>query len=155
MVEQIRLSNDQRPNDYMRTNNEQQVIILLGTLNKSFLKSLNCAKCLSQNVVAFHVSTDPEVAEKLKIKWKEYNAGIPLIIEHSEYRDVMEPLMNFIQSEDRSLKPGETVTVVLSQFVITKWWHNLLHNQTGYFIKSSLYKNRNVSVLTVPYLIKE
>jgi len=50
---------------------------------------------------------------------------------------------------------GETVTVVLSQFVITKWWHNILHNQTGYFIKSMLYKNRNVAALTVPYIIKE
>ena len=155
VVEQIRLSNDERPNVGMKTNNDQHVIILLGTLNKSFLKALNCANSLSQNVVAFHVSTDPEVTEKLKRKWKEYNAGIPLIIEHSAYRDVLGPLINFIESEDRASKHGETVTVVLSQFVITKWWHNMLHNQTGYFIKSMLYKNRNVAVLTVPYLIKE
>ncbi|MBW9153127.1 APC family permease [Clostridium estertheticum] len=155
VVEQIRLTNDLRPKVGTVTNNDQHVIILLGTLNKSFLKALNCAKCLSQNVVAFHVSTDPEITQKLKRKWKEYNPGIPLIIEHSSYRDVMEPLMNFIQSEERSSKHGETVTVVLTQFVITKWWHNLLHNQTGYFIKSQLYKNRNVAVLTVPYIIKE
>jgi len=155
VVEQIRLSKDERPNVGMKTNNEQHVIILLGTLNKSFLKSLNCAKCLSQNVVAFHVSIDPEATEKLKRKWKEYDAGIPLIIEHSMYRDVMGPLINFIESEDRASKHGETVTVVISQFVITKWWHNMLHNQTGYFIKSMLYKNRNVAVLTVPYIIKE
>ncbi|MCB2362033.1 APC family permease [Clostridium estertheticum] len=154
VVEQIRLTNDQRPKAGAVTNNDQHVIILLGTLNKSFLKALNCARCLSQNVVAFHVSTDPEITQKLKRKWKEYNPGIPLIIEHSSYRDVMEPLMNFIQSEERSSKHGETVTVVLTQFVITKWWHNLLHNQTGYFIKSQLYKNRNVAVLTVPYIIK-
>ena len=101
VVEQIRLSNEERPNDSVITNNDQHVIILLGTLNKSFLKSLNCARCLSKNVVAFHVSTDPETTEKLKRKWKEYNPGIPLIIEHSSYRDVIEPLMNFIESEDR------------------------------------------------------
>jgi len=155
VVEQIRLSNDERPNVGVKTNNDQHVIILLGTLNKSFLKSLNCAKALSQNVVAFHVSIDPEVTEKLKRKWKEYDPGIPLIIEHSAHRDVLGPLINFIESEDRASKHGETVTVVLSQFVITKWWHNMLHNQTGYFIKSMLYKNRNVAVLTVPYIIKE
>ena len=155
VVEQIRLSNDLRPNEGAVTNNEQHVIILLGTLNKSFLKSLNCARCLSQNVVAFHVSTDAAVTEKLKRKWEEYNPGVPLIIEHSEYRDVLGPLINFIESEDRASKHGETVTVVLSQFVITKWWHNMLHNQTGYFIKSMLYKNRNIAVLTVPYIIEE
>ncbi|MBW9172183.1 APC family permease [Clostridium estertheticum] len=155
VVKEIKLSNDERPNIGIKTNNEQHVIILLGTLNKTFLKSLNCARCLSNNVVAFHVSTDPAATEKLKIKWKEYNPGIPLIIEHSAYRDIIEPLMNFIESEDRASKHGETVTVVISQFVITKWWHNLLHNQTGYFLKSMLYKNRNVAVLTVPYIIKE
>ncbi|MBU3179311.1 APC family permease [Clostridium estertheticum] len=155
VVKQIKLSNDERPNIGIKTNNEQHVIILLGTLNKTFLKSLNCARCLSNNVVAFHVSTDQATTEKLKVKWKEYNPGIPLIIEHSAYRDIIEPLMNFIESEDRASKHGETVTVVISQFVITKWWHNILHNQTGYFVKSMLYKNRNVAVLTVPYIIKE
>lgn len=155
VAEQLRLSMKQRPNAAIATANNQHVIILVSTLNKSFLKALNCARCLSQNVVAFHVSTDEEAIEKLESRWEEYNPGIPLIIEHSSYRDVMGPLMNFIESEERASKHGETVTVVLTQFVITKWWQNLLHNQTGYFIKSMLYKNRNVAVLTVPYIIEE
>ncbi|HEY8891743.1 MAG TPA: APC family permease [Clostridium sp.] len=152
---QIKLTLDQRPKEGAVTNNGQHVIILVDTLNKSFLKALNCARCLSKNVVAFHVSTDAVATEKLEKKWQEYNAGIPLIIEHSSYRDIMGPLMKFIESEGRASKHGETVTVVITQFVITKWWHNILHNQTGYFIKSMLYKNRNVAVLTVPYIIKE
>ncbi|MBU3092410.1 APC family permease [Clostridium sp. CF011] len=155
IAQQLKLSLEQRPNEGVTTNNQQHVIILVGALNKSFLKALNCARCLSQNVVAFHVSTDAEATEKLERKWEEYNPGIPLIIKHSSYRDIMKPLMNFIESEERASKHGETVTVVISQYVITKWWHNLLHNQTAYFIKSMLYKNRNVAVLTVPYIIKE
>ena len=155
IAEQLRLSLEQRPYEGSTTNNKQHVIILVGSLNKSFLKAFNCAKRLSQNVVAFHVSTDEESTKKLKRKWKEYNPGIPLIIEHSSYRDIMEPLMNFIESEERASKHGETVTVVITQFVITKWWHNILHNQTALFIKSMLFKNRNVSVLTVPYIIEE
>jgi len=155
VADQIRLSISQRPNCLAQTNNNQHVIILVGSLNKSFLKALNCARCLSQNIVAFHVSTDEETTQNLERNWKQYNAGIPLIIEHSSYRDVMKPLLEFIESEERSSKHGETVTVVISQFVITKWWHNLLHNQTGYFIKSVLYKNRNIAVLTIPYIIDE
>jgi amino acid transporter len=155
IAEQLKLSLDQRPNEGAITNNKQHVIILVGSLNKSTLKALNCARCLSQNVVAFHVSTDAEATEKLEKKWEEYNPGIPLIIKHSSYRDLMNPLMTFIASEERASKHGETVTVVIAQFVITKWWHNVLHNQTSYFIKSMLYKNRNVAVLTVPYIIEE
>ena len=155
VAEQLKLSLEQRPNEGAQTNNQQHVIILVGSLNKAFLKALNCANCLSENVVAVHVSTDAEVTEKLETKWKEYNPGIPLIVKHSSYRDIMRPLMKFIESEERTSKHGETVTVVISQFVITKWWHNILHNQTAYFIKSMLYKNRNVAVLTVPYIIEE
>ncbi|MBZ9624755.1 APC family permease [Clostridium sp. FP2] len=155
VAEQLKLTLEQRPNEGVTTNNQQHVIILVNALNKSFLKSLNCARCLSQNVVAFHVSTDSEATEKLEKKWKEYNPGIQLIIKHSAYRDIMRPLMSFIESEERASKHGETVTVVVTQFSITKWWHNILHNQTGYFIKSMLYKNRNVAVLTVPYIIEE
>jgi len=155
IAEQLKLTLDERPKDGVAKDNAQHVIILVGTLNKSFLKALNYARCLSENVVGFHVSTDEEATEKLKRKWKDYNPGIPLIIEHSSYRDVMVPLMNFIENEERAQKHGETVTVVITQFVITKWWHNILHNQTSYFIKSMLYKNRNVAVLTVPYIIEE
>jgi amino acid transporter len=155
IAEQLKLSIEQRPNEGASTNNQQQVIILVGSLNKAFLKALNCARCLSQNVVAIHISTDAEVTEKLEKKWEEYNPGIPLVIKHSSYRDVIKPLMRFIESEERASSHGETVTVVITQFVITKWWHNILHNQTSYFIKSMLYKNRNVAVLTVPYIIEE
>lgn len=155
IAEQLKLSIEQRPNEGAVTNNQQHVIILVGSLNKSFLKALNCARCLSQNVVAFHVSTDAEVTEKLERKWEEYNPGIPLIIKISSYRNIMKPLLSFIESEERASKHGETVTVVIPQFFITKWWHNILHNQTSYFIKSMLYKNRNIAVLTVPYIIEE
>ena len=155
VAEQLKLSKEERPKDIVAKDDKQHVIVLVDSLNRSFLKALNYGKTLSQNVVAFHVSTDDEATEKLKKKWEEYNPGVPLIIEKSPYRDVMEPLMKFIKCEERSSKHGETVTVVVTQFVITKWWHNILHNQTAFFIKSVLYKNRNIAVLTVPYIIEE
>ncbi|MEI7884957.1 MAG: APC family permease [Clostridia bacterium] len=155
LAAQLKLSLEERPKVGVEKSNKQQVIILVDSLNKSFLKALNYASCLSENVVAFHVSTDEEATEKLKTKWEKYNPGIPLIIENSVYREVLKPLIDFIESEERIAKYGKDVTVVITQFVITRWWHNILHNQTAYFIKSMLYKNRNVAVLTVPYIIQE
>lgn len=155
VAEQLKLTADLRPKEVIPNDDKQHVVILVDSLNKSFIKSLNFAKHLSSNIVAFHVSTDSECAEKLQKKWEEYNVGIPLIIKHSPYRDVYEPLVKFIESEEHASKPGEIVTVVISQFVITKWWHNILHNQTSLFIKSMLYKRRNIVVVTVPYIIQE
>lgn len=155
VAEQLKLSIDDRPLDTVVGNGENRVIILVDTLNRSFLKSLNYSKHLSKNVIAFHVSTDVESGEKLRQKWERYNIGIPLVIEYSPYRDILNPLLRFIKSEERYTKSGDSVTVVLCQFVITKWWHNILHNQTSLFIRSALYKERNVSVVTVPYIIEE
>ncbi|MBL4938038.1 APC family permease [Clostridium sp. YIM B02515] len=155
VAEQLKLTADLRPKEVIPNDDKQHVVILVDSLNKSFIKSLNYAKHLSSNIVAFHVATDSECAEKLQKKWEEYNVGIPLIVKHSPYRDVYEPLVKFIESEEHASKPGEIVTVVISQFVITKWWHNILHNQTSLFIKSMLYKRRNIVVVTVPYIIQE
>lgn len=155
VAEQLKLPISLRPKDIIPNDDKQHVVILVDTLNRSFLKSLNYSKNLSSNIVAFHVSVDTEATEKLKKKWEDYNVGIPLVIKHSPYRDVYEPLINFIDSEEHASKPGEIVTVVLTQFVITKWWHNILHNQTSLFIKNMLYKRRNIVVVTVPYIIEE
>lgn len=155
IAQQLKLSITERPKDIESKDDKMHVIILVDSLSKSFLKCYNYSKHLSKNIVAFHVSTDEENTERLKEKWKEYNVGIPLVIKYSPYRDIFEPLVNFIESEEHASKPGETVTVVMSQFVITKWWHNILHNQTALFIKSMLYRRRNIVVISVPYIIEE
>jgi hypothetical protein len=34
---------------------------------------------------------------------------------------------------------------------VKKWWQNLLHNQTSYFIKNRLMDDPRVAVVTVSY----
>lgn len=155
VAEQLRITKEFRLSNITAVNSNQQIIILVDTLNKAFIKAYNYSKQVSTNIVAFHASTDEEATEKLKQKWKEYNIGIPLIVKDAPYRDMLHPLVDFIKSEERCLKHGQDVTVVLTQFVPTKWWHYILHNQTGFFIKTSLYRDRHVAVITIPYVILE
>lgn len=152
---ELKLSNNERPIPLENISNDRKVIILVGSLNKSFLKALNYSRGISKNITAFHVATDEESAKLLKKKWDDYNVGIPLIIEYSPYRDLVSPLLRYIRKEEGHTKSGESVTVVLGQFVVTKWWHNVLHNQTSMFIRNKLYRERNVSVITIPYIINE
>jgi len=150
---ELKLSKNERP--ISKVDNDRKVIILVDSLNKAFLKALNYSRSISNNIIAFHVATDEESAMSLKKKWDEYNVGIPLVIEYSPYRDLVSPLLGYIKKEEDHTKSGESVTVVLGQFVVTKWWHNVLHNQTSMFIRNKLYRERNVSVVTVPYIINE
>ncbi|AZV58633.1 APC family permease [Clostridium sp. AWRP] len=157
VAQQLRLSMDEL-RKYEKVSFEGQkryVIVPIDTLNKSFLKALNYARTISENIIVFHVSVDDEVTNKLLKKWNEYNIGIPIIVKKSPYRSIIKPLAKFIDSEEYSAGPKDTITVVLPQFVVTKWWGNILHNQTALLIKTILLKRRNIAIVTVPYIIDE
>lgn len=155
VAEQLRLTVDEKPKDISHIEHKQYVIVPIDTLNKSFLKALNYARTISSNIIVFHISIDEEATAKLKEKWEEYNIGIPMVVKKSPYRDVLHLLCNYIDSEEYAAGPNDTVTVVMPQFVITKWWHNILHNQTSIFIRTMLMRKRNIAVITVPYIIEE
>ena len=152
--EEYRLNLAEKPKEAVCGDDSQHVVILIEYLNKPFLKCLNYARHVSRNIVAFHVSTDPEATEKLIQRWEEYNIDVPLIIKESPYRDLAEPLLAYIESEEHASKPGDMVTVIIAQAIINKWWENILHKQTSLFLKSMLYKRRNIIVTTIPYIVK-
>lgn len=159
VARQLKLSIDERPKEINFKDQKRYVIVPIDTLNKSFLKALNYARTISDNIIIFHVSVDGTATEKLLKKWNEYNneynMDIPIIVKKSPYRSIVGPLVKFIESEEYSAGPKDTVTVVLPQFVVTKWWGNILHNQTALLIKTILLKRRNIAIVTVPYIIFE
>ena len=153
VAKQLKLDIQEKPKDIEVT--EHHVIVPIDTLNKSFLKSLNYAKSISHNVVAFHVSVDDEATEKLKRKWKEYNPGISLVVKKSPYRSIVTPMVKFIESEEHDSRGDDIITVVIPQFVINRWWNHILHNQTSFFVRGMLLKRRNIAIVTLPYIIEE
>lgn len=154
VASQLKLDPSEKPKDITEIKNKQYVIVPIDNLNKSFLKALNYARTISDNVIVFHISINKRATEALKKKWEEYNIGIELVIKESPYRDVVNPLVRYIESDEYAAGPKDTVTIVMSKFVVNNWWQNALHNQTAFFIKSELMKNRNIAVITVPYIIE-
>ncbi len=155
IAEQLKLTICEKPKDISYIEQKQYVIVPIDTLNKSFLKALNYARTISKNIIVFHISIDEEATEKLQAKWEEYNVGIPMVVKSSPYRDVLHMLCEYIDSEEYIAGPHDMVTVVMPEFVITRWWHNILHNQTTIFTRTMLLKRRNIAVITVPYIIEE
>ena len=131
------------------------IILPIQSVNKSFVKALNYAISLNGTIEVYHVSTDKAKTERLRRQYEQLNVKFPLIVEEAPYRNVNEMLLAHIDGLQHRLKEHQTLTVVLSQFVITKWWHNALHNQTSLRLKSSLYKMRNVAVITIPFIFNE
>lgn len=127
-------------------------IVLTGGINRSVLKALNYANLITTNVVALHIATDEKQSQQLQKKWKETGIDIPLEVIMSPYRELNEPVEEYISKKEADLLPGEMITVVMSRFMEESWFANILHNQTTYFIMQRLRKHRNVSMVLVPYI---
>lgn len=155
VAKQLKLTVNERPKEINFEKQKRYVIVPIDTLNKSFLKALNYARTISSNVIVFHVSVDDEATSKLLEKWHKYDIDIPIVVKKSAYRSIAGPLVKFIESEEYAAGSKDTVTVVFPQFVVTKWWGNILHNQTALFIKTMLLRRRNIAIVTVPYIIFE
>lgn len=132
----------------------QHFIVPVSGLNKGVIKAINYSKCLSKDIIAFHVSADAEETEKLKEKWREYEIDIPLVIKESPYREVVRPLIQYIESDEHPSGPDHIVTIVMPEFMVGAWWGSILHNQTALFIRNALLRHRHIAVITVPYIIK-
>lgn len=126
-------------------------IVPVGDLNRSVIKTLNYAKCLSNDIVVFHVSTNDKETEYIKNKWEKYEIDVPLVIEKSDYRDILDPLERFIKNQNYS--KHDIITIVLSELNTEKFYDNVLHNHTSDIIRKNLLKNKNIAVITVPYII--
>lgn len=127
-------------------------VVLINSMNRASLKTLDYAKALSSNLTAIHVSTNKKSTERLKKEWKEYGLEeIPLEILEAPYRNILPPLDHYITEQEKQLKKGERLTVVLTKFVGIHWYDNIYHNQTTYFLQRQLGRHRKVIASLVPY----
>ncbi len=131
----------------------QQVILLISGVHKGTLTAMRYAQSLSKKVTAVHIATDEREADRIKAKWKTWGEGIPLVIIDSPYRELMHPLVSYINGVAAQRKPGEQITFVVPQFVPRTWWHNLLHMQTAAWLRWALLHKENVVVVEVPYQV--
>ena len=127
-------------------------IVLTSSMSRSVLKLLNYANLMTSNVVALHISTDDKQTEQLVEKWNKTGIDIPLEIIKAPYRDIIEPMDEYISKQEELLEPGNTISVAMIRFVEEHWYDNILHNQTAYLIERRLRTHKNVATVVVPYI---
>jgi amino acid transporter len=130
---------------------ESVVIVPIAGIHKVVAQSIGFAKTLSPNVIAFYVAQSEEEEQKIKERWKEWNPGVRLVTHYSHYRQVMNPLIEFIERVDNGIHESTSIMVLLPKFITIKWWHRLLHNQTANRIQDSLQSRRDIVVAIMPY----
>jgi hypothetical protein len=129
----------------------QRVIIPVSSIHRGTLEALDYALSLSRDVTAVHISIDPDQTEKLRHKWSQWGKGVRLVVIDSPYRTFLEPFLEYVNELCGILLPRERVTIVVPQFVPERWWHNLLHTNTAFWLRFILLGKKGIVITEVPY----
>jgi amino acid transporter len=145
----LRVDDDYRVRQYNNT-----VIVLVGRVHKGVLQALSYAKSLNpSHLVAVSVVTDEEEADRIQQQWDQYRIDVPLETVYDKYRELLKPIMGFIDELDARYD-DDIVTVVIPEFVVKHWWEHLLHNQSALILKGRLLFRKGTVVTSVPYHVE-
>jgi amino acid transporter len=129
-------------------------VVLVSKLHKPTLRALAYAKASRPNVLeAVYVGTDPASTDRLLEEWDERNLDVPLKVLHSPYRELIKPIVDYT-AEIRKANPRGVVAVYIPEYVVGRWWEQLLHNQTALRLKGRLLFTPGVMVTSVPYQLR-
>ena len=129
-------------------------IVLVSKLHKPTLRALAFAKASRPNVLeGVYVAIDTAATSKLLDEWDDRNTGVPLKVLHSPYREIIRPIVDYAL-EIRRANPRGVVAVYIPEYVVGRWWEQLLHNQTALRLKGRLLFAPGVMVISVPYQLR-
>ncbi len=130
-------------------------LVLVSGIHRGVIPALQFARSLApDNTVALYVDLDPEAADKVKAKWAQWGCDVPLEILPSPYRSLIRPILRYIDDLDARYD-DDVLSVILPEFIPSKWWQHLLHNQTALALKGALLFRKNVVVISVPYHLEQ
>lgn len=141
--------------DIDNTAYRNRVIVPIASINRASIRALRYAETISDHVVAFNVSIDPENGKKVRQRYSLLNTEIPLHIEYSPYRKIVDPLLEYIDSEEYNYTKGDMITVIVPEFEVKKGWQRILHNGSGRYIARRLLKYKHIVVATMPLQLKD
>lgn len=132
---------------------KQHVILAISGVHRGSLSALRYAHSIGGSITAVYVSENEEQTEKVQQRWAELAQEIPLVIIDSPYRELIHPLVSYIEEIAQHRKSTEVITVVVPEFVPHRWWQNLLHMQNATWLRYALRNLPGVVVVDVPYQV--
>jgi amino acid transporter len=129
-------------------------IVLVSKIHKPTMRALAYAKATRPNVLeAVLVDADSASTARILEEWDERRIEVPLKVLYSPYREIIRPIVEYVRSI-RDANPRGVVAVYIPEYVVGRWWEQLLHNQTALRLKGRLLFTAGVMVTSVPYQLR-
>ncbi|MBI5953420.1 MAG: APC family permease [Chloroflexi bacterium] len=132
-----------------------RVIMPVSGVHQGTLAALRYARMLSDDVTAVHVVIEPADAERVRAKWETWGGGVRLVLLDSPYRLFVEPILGYISDVADVRQPGETITVVVPEFVSDNRFAGALHTNTANILREQLKNKQGIVITNVPYHVHE
>ena len=126
-------------------------VVLVSAVHNATARSVRYGRSLrADELRCVHISVDEKESEKVVREWGEWNFSEPLEVLDSPYRQITRPIQDYVRAvlEER---PRTFVTIVIPEFVVVKFWHSAMHNQTPLTLKGAFLFEPSVVVSSVPY----
>ncbi|NUO89569.1 MAG: APC family permease [Dermatophilaceae bacterium] len=129
-------------------------IVCISKIHKPTMRALAYARASRPSVLeAVTVDVDPDETQALLTEWDKRDIPVPLKVLASPYRQITKPILDYVRSI-RSGSPRDIVTVYLPEYVLGKWWEQVLHNQSALRLKARLLFTPGVMVVSVPWQLQ-
>jgi hypothetical protein len=132
-----------------------RVIMPVSGVHQGTLAALRYARMLSDDITAVHVTIEPAESEKVRQKWETWGEGVRMVMLDSPYRLFLEPLLAYIAYVASQRQPGETITVVVPEFVSDNRLTGALHTNTASLLRAQLKNQHGIVITNVPYHVHE
>jgi amino acid transporter len=140
---------DARPLPPERTS----VLVFISGVHDAAIRALNYAKSLrGAETRAIYVALDSEEARDVPEQWIAAGINVQLDIVDAPFRDLGPPVLEEVRRVTRD--PEAIASVILPEFVVSRWWHGILHNQRALFIKRQLLFEPRAILSSVPHPLR-
>jgi len=134
------------------------VVVPVTGVSRLTQSAISEALSIGEEVIAVSVVIDDgdlgeEADRRLGIEWRDWDPGVELVILHTEYSSVVEPLVAYIdqlrEADDRQ------IVVLIPVIVPRRLRHRVLHNHIDAALSTALKRRTDVVVARVAMLLEE
>jgi amino acid transporter len=150
VADELKLDEDETPMLPSRVH----AIVLISKLHKPAMRAVAYARATRPTFLeAITVDVDPEDTETLRNEWARREIPVPLKVLSSPYREITRPVIDYVRSL-RTGNPRDVVIVYIPEYVLGRWYEQVLHNQSALRLKARLLFTPGVMVASVPWQLR-
>jgi amino acid transporter len=129
-------------------------VVLVSRVHRPTLQALAYAQATRPDTLtAVTVAISPDEVARLREQWADRDLPVRLTMLDSPYREITNPVLDYV-TRLRDEGHRDLVVVYIPEYVVGRWWEQLLHNQSALRLKARLLFQRRVMVVSVPWQLE-